>query len=87
MAWVPVKVSVAPAVTAADGLPERTMVVAVTDATELGVVLLRFTPYAPIPEVTPAVIGLVVQVSVAEEVVPVHPVMLTTGLFENAPKP
>jgi hypothetical protein len=37
------------------------------------------------PTVTPAVIGLLVQVRVAEEVVPVQPVRLTTGLFENAP--
>ena len=44
MAWVPVKVSVAAAVTAADGSPERTTVVAVTDVTELGVVLSRSAP-------------------------------------------
>ena len=87
MAIVPVKVSVAVAATAADGSAERTTVVAVTDVTELGVVLSMSTPYAPIPTVTPAVMGLLVQVRVAEDVVPVHPVRLTTGLFENAPNP
>ena len=39
--------------------------VAVTEETELGVVLAMLGPYAPIPTVTPAVIGLVVQVRVA----------------------
>ncbi len=52
------------------------MVVEVTDDTWFGVVVLRSTPYALIPTVTPAVIGFVVQVSVSEEVVPVHPVRL-----------
>ena len=60
---------------------------AVTDVTELGVVLSRSTPYAPIPTVTPAVIGLLVHVRVSDDVVPVHPVRLTIGLFENAPIP
>ncbi len=87
MACVPVNVSVSVAATVADGSPDRTMVVEVTDDTEFGVVVSRSAPYAPIPTVTPAVIGLLVQVRVAEDVVPVQPVRLTTGLFPNAPNP
>ncbi len=82
-----VKVSVAPAVTVAEGAVPRPMVVAVTETTLLGVVVSRSKPYALMPTVTPAVIGLVVQVRESTDVVPVQPVRLTIGLFSNAPYP
>ncbi len=77
-----VNVSVWPAVTAAEGSAESTIVVAVTLETEVPEAIEA--PYAPMVATTPEVLE---QVSVVELVVPVQPVRFTTGSVEKAAVP